>query len=176
MHISVEDQNYNRHHRACFFLYVNDLRCMALLRLGSSWLALFFFFFLKQPQEVRRSWIRRGSQWHVLYPTASQDVEWADESDHLPGIDSSSCFGPYLKGKRLEILGNFSFLCTVNILPPLPTLSCSLRSAFPPLTPLLACLLRCLIFDADLTVYRNIKESRPTIMYPDQQDKSGPIF
>lgn len=43
------------------------------------------FFFLKQPQKVRRSWIRRGSQWHVLYPTASQDVEWADELDCLPG-------------------------------------------------------------------------------------------
>lgn len=48
-------------------------------------------------------------------------------------LDSSSCFGPYLKGKRLQILGNFSFLCTVNILPPLPTLSCRLQSVFPPL-------------------------------------------
>lgn len=48
-------------------------------------------------------------------------------------LDSSGRFGPYLKGKRLEILGNFSFLCTVNILPPLPTLSCRLRSVFPPL-------------------------------------------
>lgn len=124
----------------------------------------------------------RGSRWHVFYPSGSQEAGWADQWDRLPVSRLLWLLWTVPQRRGLDFLGNFCFSYTVNILPPLPALSCCLQcfprsvGAPPPPPPPTVLLPFCLIFDAGLTVLKQIKEARPTMAYPHQQEMSRPTL
>jgi len=125
--ISVPDiHSHSEGHCACLSCDWIGMHCIVEVR-QQQLVVLFLHSLLKHPWEARRSWMTRGSRWHVFYPSGSQEAGWADQWDRLPVSRLLWLLWTVPQRRGLDFLGNFCFSYTVNILPPLPALSCCLQ-------------------------------------------------